>query len=105
MALIAGSLFLIVPEAWGWGTVAIYLALDLVVIVAFTAMSHRSGWNGRHRLALAGGAALAYGWHAFLQTPVDGTTGWTIRASNVVCLILVNTLTAFAARQQAKHVA
>jgi hypothetical protein len=101
VALIAGSLFLIVPRAWGWGAVAIYLALDFVTIVAITAMSHRSGWNGRHRLGLAAGAALAYGWHAFLQTPVDGTTGLTIRGSNAVCLLIVIALIAFAAKRQA----
>jgi hypothetical protein len=103
IALIAGSLFLIVPRAWAWGAVAIYLAIDLVVIVAVTTMSHRSGWNGRHRLGLAAGAALAYGWHAFLQNPVDGTTGLPIRASNAVCLLLALALITFAARRQSRH--
>lgn len=103
IALTAGSVFLIVPRAWAWGAVAIYLALDLVVVVAVTAVSHRAGWNGRHRLALAAGAALAYGWHAFIQTPVDGTTGLMIRGSNAVCLLIVLSLIGFAARRQARH--
>jgi len=105
LGLLAGSLFLMVPRAWAWGAVAIYLALDLIVIVAFTTMSRRSGWGGTQRLGLAGGAALAYGWHAFLQNPVDGTTGLTIRASNAICLLIVLALITFAARQQARHTA
>ena len=103
IGLVAGSLFLIIPRGWGWGAVAIYLALDLAVITAVTSMSHRAGWNGLHRLALAGGAALAYGWHAFLQNPVDGTTGLTIRVSNAICLLIVFALITYAARRQARH--
>lgn len=103
VALIAGSLFLIVPRAWAWGAVAIYLAVDLVVIFLVTGMSRRSGWAGSHRLALAAGAALAYGWHAFLQMPVDGTTGIAIRASNAVCLLVVLALIAYAARRQVRY--
>ena len=105
IGLATGSLFLIVPRAWGWGAVAIYLALDLAVIAAVTSMSHRTGWNGVHRLALAAGAALAYGWHAFIQNPVDGTTGLTIRLSNAICLLIVLALITFAARRQARRAA
>ena len=105
IGLVAGSLFLIIPRGWGWGAVAIYLALDLAVITAVTSMSHRSGWDGLHRLGLAAGAALAYGWHAFLQNPVDGTTGLTIRVSNAICLLVVLALITFAARHQARHTA
>jgi len=105
IALIAGSLFLIVPRTWAWGAVAIYIALDLTVIFVITAMSRLSAWGGIHRLALAAGAALAYGWHAFLQAPVDGTTGITIRASNAVCLLVVLVLIAYAARRQVRYVA
>ena len=100
VALIAGSLFLIVPRAWAWGAVAIYLALDMTVIFIVAAMSSRSGWSGSHRLALAAGAGLAYGWHAFVQTPVDGTTGVIIRASNAVCLLTVLAVIAYAAHRQ-----
>ena len=70
------------------------------MVVDVTAMSRGSGWDGRRRLELAGGAALAYGWHAFLQTPLDGTTGLIIRASNAVCVLIVRALVAFAAKRQ-----
>ena len=103
VALIAGSLFLIVPRTWAWGAVAIYLVVDVTVILMVVWMSRRSGWAGSHRLALAAGAALAYGWHAFLQMPVDGTTGIAIRASNAVCLLVVLALIAYAARRQVRY--
>jgi hypothetical protein len=99
----AGSLFLILFPVWPWGVVAVDLVLDIVVIVLVTSMSHRTGWNGRHRLGLAGGAALAYGWHAFLGKPVDGTTGPIVRVSNAICLLIVVALIAFAARRQVRH--
>ena len=102
IALIAGSVFLIVPRAWGWTAVAIYFVLDLTVIVLVAGMSRCAGWDGRHRLALAAGAALAYGWHAFIQSPVDGTTGIVIRASNAVCLLIVLALITYAARRQVR---
>jgi hypothetical protein len=70
IALAAGSIFMVVPNVWGWKAVGIYLIMDLLLIVAVSLCSHRTGWNGLHRLALAGGAALAYAWHAFIQTPV-----------------------------------
>jgi hypothetical protein len=104
LALIAASFFLMVPPALGWGAVAIYLVLDLVVIVSVTALSHRPGWGGRHRLALAAGAALAYGWHAFLTTPVGGgKNGLVVRGSNAVCLLIVCAVIGLAARRQARH--
>ena len=104
IALLAGSIFLITPRTWAWGAVAIYLALDLIVIVVITAMSRRSGWTGSHRLALAAGAALAYGWHAFIQRPVSGETGLVVRGSNAVCLLTVVAVIFYAARRQARVV-
>ncbi|MFZ0954986.1 MAG: hypothetical protein WAN60_01485 [Candidatus Sulfotelmatobacter sp.] len=71
-ALAAGSIFLIVPNGWGWWAVVLYLLLDSAVIAAVFVLSHRTGWDARHRLALAAGAALAYAWHAFIQTPAVG---------------------------------
>ena len=61
---------MLVPSSWGWIAVIVYLALDLVVILLVSLWSRRPGWDGRHRLALAGGAALTYAWHSFPQKPV-----------------------------------
>src|SRR5580693_245947 len=63
--LAAGSIFLMVPKAWGWLAVGIYVVLDLVMIALISVMSGRSGWDGRQRLGLAAGAALTYAWHSF----------------------------------------
>ena len=83
-ALVAGSIFLIVPGPWGWTAIAIYSLLDLMMIASMSALSHRDGWNATHRLALAGGAALAYAWHAFIQNPAVGDAGRGTRIGNVI---------------------
>ena len=81
-ALAAGSIFMVVPNAWGWRAVGIYFALDLAIIVAVSIWSQRTNWAGMHRLALAGGAALAYAWHAFVEAPAVGKNGVVNRAGN-----------------------
>lgn len=83
-ALAAGSFFLVVPKGWGWNAVVIYLALDVIVIAAFGRWSRRLNWNDFHRLALAGGAGLAYAWHAFIQNPAAGQAGKVDRIGNAV---------------------
>ncbi len=83
-ALIASSLFLVTPSGWGWGAVAAELGLEAVAIVLISFWSRRSGWDGRHRLALAGGAALTYAWHAFFQNPAVGRAGVIMRVGNAV---------------------
>jgi hypothetical protein len=98
-ALAAGSGFLLIPQRWGWGAVCAYLALDLVVIVLVSLGSHRTGWDGRHRLALAAGAALAYAWHAFLQTPAVGNGGMVDRVGNAVFAVALVALLGMAARR------
>ena len=84
VALVAGSIFLIVPNAWGWIAVAIYLLMDVALISAASVFSNREGWNAQHRLALAGGAALAYAWHAFIQQPAVGSSGTSLRIGNAI---------------------
>jgi hypothetical protein len=83
-ALAVGSIFMVVPNAWGWGAVALYLLLDVVLIAAVAALCQRVGWDRRHRLALAGGAALTYAWHAFLENPAVGSGGSVDRIGNVI---------------------
>ncbi len=104
-ALAAGSFFLVVPKAWGWRAVGIYLVLDIVAIVGFGRWSRRMGWDGRHRLALAGGAALAYAWHAFVQNPAAGQGGRVDRIGNAVFAAALIVLLVIAARHvvQAVH--
>jgi hypothetical protein len=100
-ALAAGSCFMLIPQKWGWGAVAVYMILDFLMIAAAFRWSQREGWDGRHRLGLAGGAALAYAWHAFLQPPVIGGGGRTIiLIGNTVFALGAVVLLTIAARRQ-----
>lgn len=98
-ALLAGSIFLLVPSRWGWWSVAAYLTLDLSFIATIAVWSSRRGWDGRHRLALSGGAAFAYAWHAFLQTPAVGPAGTIDRVGNVVFALAATLLLVVATRK------
>jgi hypothetical protein len=98
-ALAAGSIFMMVPSVWGWRAVGIYIVLYLAMIIAVSIWSHRENWAGMHRLALAGGAALAYAWHAFLQTPAVGKSGVVNRIGNVIFAAGLIVLLSIAARR------
>ena len=99
VALLAWSIFLVFPNRFAWWAVAVYLALDLAVIAAVVIWSRRADWDGRHRLSLAAGAALAYGWHAFVQAPAVGNQGTVNRIGNVVFALGAIALIAIAARK------
>ncbi|WP_162601116.1 hypothetical protein [Occallatibacter savannae] len=86
VALLFGSATLLVPQAWGWGAVAELLALDVIMLLAVIAWSRRAGWGLVHQLALSAGAALAYGWHAFLQHPAVGNLDSSVRIGNAIFL-------------------
>jgi len=100
-ALVAGSIFLVTPREWAWRAVGIYLVLDVAMIAAVYLWSQRARWDGRHRLALAGGAALAYAWHAFLQAPVVPSSAVVNRISNAVFALALIVLLVIAARRNA----
>lgn len=103
-ALLAGSIFLIVPDTLGWSAVAIYVLLDLLMIAAISNLSHRERWNAKHRLALAGGAALAYAWHAFVQHPAVGDAGRSTRIGNVIFAAALIVLLVVAGKRTAAQV-
>jgi len=86
VALLFGSAALFVPQAWGWGAAAELFGLDLVMLLAVLAWSRRAGWGLQHQLALGAGAALAYGWHAFLQHPAVGRLDASVRIGNAIFL-------------------
>ena len=104
-ALIAGSIFLVVPAGLGWGAVGVYVLLDLAMIVLVTRWSRAADWGGLHRLAIAGGAALAYAWHAFVQNPAVGKSGMVDRVGNVVFAAALIAVLAIAARRNRVTVA
>jgi len=99
VALLFGSAALFVPQSWGWGAVAELLGLDLVMLLTVLAWSRRPGWGLQHQLALGAGAALAYGWHAFLQHPAVGVLGPSVRIGNAIFLAAALALIWFATRR------
>lgn len=105
LALIAGSIFMFTPKNWAWRAVGIYFALYIIMIVAVAIWSQRTGWDGRDRFALAGGAALAYGLHSFAAVPVMEPAGMFFRISNAVLLLALIALLVIAARKDSNYVA
>lgn len=99
VALLFGSAALFVPKEWGWGAVGEVLGLDVVMLLAVLAWSRRDGWRLRHQLALGAGAALAYGWHAFLQHPAVGGLDASVRVGNAIFLAGAIGLIWFGARR------
>jgi hypothetical protein len=69
------------------------------MLLSVFALSRKEGWGLRHQLALGAGAALAYGWHAFLQQPAVGQSGMTVRIGNAIFLAGAIALIAFAAKR------
>ena len=55
-----------------------------------------------HRLALAGGAALAYAWHAFPQPPVLPAAPAVNLAGNTIFAIVLLIILAIAVRRIAR---
>ena len=86
VALVFGSVALFIPQGWGWGAVAALFALDVAVLVLVVVWSRCSGWGLQHQIGLGAGAALAYGWHAFLQHPAVGKLDASVRVGNAVFL-------------------
>jgi len=103
-ALCAGSIFLMIPRQWAWTAVGLYVLLYLAMIALVRYWSRSAGWSRLHRLALAGGAALAYAWHAFLQTPAVGTGGTVDRVGNAIFAMALIAVLWIAARRNVARV-
>jgi hypothetical protein len=99
VALVFASAALLVPMGWGWGAVAALLGLDAVMIAVVLAWGHAGSLELKHQLALGAGAALAYGWHAFVQHPSAGQLDASVRVGNAVFLLGAIGLIWFAARR------
>ncbi|HUR06490.1 MAG TPA: hypothetical protein VM347_28350 [Nonomuraea sp.] len=87
VTLVAGALFE-TPNLLPGDQVGLVITLLAGVEVGMTALvlfwSGRRGWDGRHRMALAGGALLTYVWHAFLSGPVVPSSPAMNLASHIV---------------------
>jgi hypothetical protein len=98
-ALAAGSLFLLVPPVWGWRAFWAVVGLELVAVLVIILWSRSTGWSPLHRLALAGGAGLSYAWHGFVQNPVMGKAGVSMRIGNAVLALGLMALLTLAVRR------
>jgi hypothetical protein len=101
VALVFASAALFVPQGWGWGAVAALLGLDAAMLALVVAWARKGGWQLKHQLALGAGAALAYGWHAFLQHPATGSVDRSVRVGNAIFLAGAIALIWFGARRNA----
>lgn len=99
-ALVLGLLFELVPMRWGWGAVATMLTVDAVFLLIVYALSSRRSWTLLHALSLGAGGAVAYGLHAFRQTPFGGGPVLA-RVGNVIFLAIALALIAVGARRTA----
>jgi hypothetical protein len=86
-AFLLGISVLITPPRWGWGAVAVLLLIDVCLLVLVWLFSRRIRWSSMHTLSLGAGGALAYGLHAFIETPVAGGTGMLARVGNAIFLL------------------
>ena len=86
MSLVFASAAMLVPMKWGWGAVAALLALDAGMLIVVLVWMRMGALTLMHQLALGAGAALAYGWHAFLQHPAVGGLDASVRVGNGIFL-------------------
>lgn len=99
-ALVLGSVLQLISPAWGWGAVAAMLAVDAVFLLLVYVLSSRRSWTLLHTFSLGAGGAVAYGLHAFKQTPFGG--GLVLaRVGNAIFLAIALVLIAIGARRTA----
>jgi len=99
VALAFASAAMLVPMYWGWGAVAAWLALDVGMLLVVLAWMRKGPMLLPHQLALGAAAALAYGWHAFLQHPAAGKLDASVRVGNAIFLAGAIGLIWFAAKR------
>lgn len=84
-----GSVTLVAGDWFEWVGVAIWCAVVLLGVVFVTRWSRRSGWDQRHRFALAAGAVLTYVWCSFPVKPELGGTEAGDYVFSAVALLLL----------------
>jgi hypothetical protein len=90
---------LLMPSSWNWGAFASLLFIDILFLTLLSVFSRRAQWASLHILSVAAGGALAYGLHAFVETPVAGGSGMLARGGNVLFLAAAIALIAAGAKR------
>jgi hypothetical protein len=94
-ALTASSLYMPTDMLPGWTKVDACLLLLIVFFTIIFRWSKRAGWNGMHRLAVAGGGMLTYIWLGLFMEPETGPKtivdhiGSLIFACGAIALLVV----------------
>ena len=99
VALALASAAMLVPMNWGWGAVAALMGLDVGMLTVVLLWERTGAMTLAHQLALGAGAALAYGWHAFLGHPAVGKLDASVRVGNAIFLAGAIALIWFAAKR------
>lgn len=86
--------------AGGWGATLAALAVLVAFAVLLLRWSARSGWDGRHRLAVAAGALTAIAVVAFTVHPVGHVPSGAKYITNSVLFMLLVALLVLACRRQ-----
>jgi hypothetical protein len=104
VTLAAGAVFMLGSRVLPtWPAVAVVAAGCVAVVRAILVWSHRPGWDGRHRLALAAGALVTYAWHAFTMRPVVGDGPIITPVSHAVFALAALALLAVEVRRLPRH--
>jgi hypothetical protein len=79
-----GPATLVTADWYEWTGVVVWCAVVATGVPLVSRWSRQDGWDGRHRFALAAGAALTYVWTAFPARPEAGGSLTVDLASNAV---------------------
>jgi hypothetical protein len=99
LTLVAGAVFMFGFALPTWLAVAAMAVAFVATAWAALAWSRRAGWDGRHRLALAGAALLTYAWHGLLMRPLLGDDPVLTPVSHAVFAAAAVLLLAFEVRR------
>ncbi|WP_433293438.1 hypothetical protein ACQP2F_30625 [Actinoplanes sp. CA-030573] len=99
VALTVGVVLMLVDPLPAYAGVVIVPAAFATTITVVWRWSNRPGWDGRHRLALAGGALLTYVWHSFTMNPVVPASAALRVGSHVVFALVAVVLLVLEARR------
>jgi hypothetical protein len=102
-AFVLGMFVMATSPRLGWGACAILLAADALFLTFVTVLSRRSGWTQVHIMSVAGGGALTYGVHGFLQMPVVPSSVLMARIGNAVFFSAAAVVVAIAARRSSRE--